>query len=511
MKLKNSLKVAGRGLASAVLGAYIAISPGQMGTAEAANPTKTVRYTECVPKYLQEPDGTMMESPADPAERMLEKDRVYKSMKTKYPYGSSHNALNGSIEVTRKIHGASTIIIFPNYVRQEDDSVNHYHAAGMDRYSPQEFECIVQDQIQYMKHSASLAMKDYEKTLDKIITSQEKMLKEEGALKEDDKLADMLDDAVPGYPGLTIRDVMFTPETKIQDFIPTRYYFGEIPALGLCYINTGVVAIDPKARVLDHINGWPTIFVHEMTHRNPKFQSWPMLNKFDAELWASLPMLTREDFGHFMFHSYLNDVRKVAKVLWNFDSELANEDILRFNFAMGPEYDMAKLRENIDKTEKIAAMVQHVAFDHYIPAFYTHPFYFMTMNHFLKEDNATFKLMMYMHYEPTLLGGFEKTRDFLQENEEVFDKLAREVAWDLKSRGRDQGSDSFDAATREKIKGELERRLDDMTPQERQGLIGFAKSMGAPVNNPEELIDFGIRMYRLGIVNYDLEEEVLKR
>lgn len=498
-KIKNSL-------AGIALGAGLAL-----GTAALTATGAEAKEAKCVPHYLQG-----LRSPEDKLENMFEKDRVYDTLKTKYPYKYSGTIINGSIEVQAKIHGVDATLVFPNYVRS-GDKVMHYHAMGIDTYSKREFQCVVDDNIEYIKNAAELAIKDYRDTLPAILNAQEKMLRKEGALKEGQHLKDIIDENIEDFEGyedykgsgLKIRDVLFTPDTNIKDFPPTRYYFDEIPALGVAYINTGMIAIDPKARILDYINGWPTIMVHEMTHRNPKLQSSPMLNKFDAELWASFPMLVHDDMLHFLWHGYLADVRKVAKTLFNFDSKLAWQDITSLDTIMGTEFEKdkkhKKLRDYIGRVELVSKAIRDTAFNRYIPEFYTHPLYFMTLNDLMNDDNATFKLIMYTTHEPTLLGGPEKTRDFIQQNKDVIEESFKTVMRKLKEQRDDN---SFTEEQKERIRAEIERRLNKMSPEERRMLRETAERFGMPkTEKPEDLIEFGLKMHRLGIGNINIETE----
>lgn len=493
-------KRAAKTLGSIILGLGISLSPPIAYPRAAEHQQAKVEH--CVPHYLEG-----LKTPTDRVENMYEKDRVYRSLLNKYPEDPMAINISESIELERKILGTNVKLIFPNYIKQANGSVRHYHAAGIDTYTAKEFQCIVEDNVEYIKNGAEMMMKDHENMLNKILDAQEKALKKSGILKESDKLRDMLGKDVPGYEGLKVSDVLFTPDMTVQDPVPSRYYLGEIAALGVTYINTGIIGIDPKARALDYVNGKPVILIHEMTHKNPKLQSYPMLNMFDAELWASLPELVYEDMGHFMRHGYLKDIRKVAKILFNFDSGLAYKDMLSLDLMMGIEVekdrDFEKVRGYINKVTEISKAIRKVAFEQYIPEFYTHPLYFMTLNDFLNDKNATFKLMMYMNFEPTLLGGPEKTRDFIQENEEVFDRLSREVMQDLRNeRNRNMGNEE-----KAKIRTELEQRLTQMDPAKRGMLMNAAKRFGMrDTNNLDELIEFGLRMHRLGIIDLETED-----
>ncbi len=500
------LKRVKNGLVNIVLATSLTLVPTAAATYTAIAPTTAEAKSDCVPHYLRG-----MRQPKDALENMLEKERVYDTLLIKYPREPEKRMLNGSIEAAATIEGVYVKLIFPNYVRV-GDKIKHYHATGIDTYTQDEFKCVVQDNISYIKASAALAMQDYPRTLNQIIATQEKALKKAGVLKENDKLKDMLDKEIPGYKDLKLRDVLFTPDVKIQDFIPTKYYLGEIAALGVTYINTGIIGIDPKARILDHINGWPTILVHEMTHNNPKLQSLPMLRKFDAELWASFPMLTHEGLFHFLRHPYLRDVRKISKILFNFDSELAYADLTSLDIMTGIELENAdrnkKLKDYMEKMSVVSKAIRETAFNVYIPEFYSHPLYYMALNEFLKDNNSAFKLIMYKTFEPTLLGGPDNTRDFINENTDTIKEISRVAMQELKNNQSTNNILDLDAATKAKIKEDLQTRLNKMNPAERKALIDIAKAYGMPQNgNIDDLIEFGLRMHRLGIADFDINTE----
>jgi len=504
MILKNFAK----GITGLAIAAGLTLASPEIGnqyttSVAYAKSGRVEKQEACTPAYLKG-----FSQPSNPLERMIEKDRAYRSLLHKYPSQPRTNIINGSMEVERDIQGVKVKMIFPNYVKTDTGRINHYHAAGIDSYSQQEFNCMVEDNVAYITKSAELAMRDYVNTLDMVIATQEKELKKAGKLKNGERLKDNLDKDVPGYPGLKVRDVLFTPETNVKDFVPTRYYFGEIAALGVTYINTGIVGIDPKARILDHINGWPTILVHEMTHRNPKLQSYPLLSKFDPEIWASFPMLVNDDMGHFLGHHYLKDLHKISRILFNFDNKLAYDDMMGLDTMMGIEFEsknkFEKAREYISKVGVISQAIRDIAFKQYIPEFYAHPLYYMALNDFLKDDNAAFKIMMYKNFEPTLLGGPEKTRDFLLEHDDVIKSVARQSMQELKNeRGK-----TLTEKEMAKIKSELQGRLQRMSPEQKKLLINAAERLGMPkTGNIDDIIEFGIRMKNLGIVDFNIEEE----
>lgn len=519
-KAKFVKKMKYSGIAALVLGAGLALAPNCASLASNAGSTaqaaEAVEYSRpknmCTPHYLEG-----VKRPVDPVENMVEKYRVYKTMKMKYP-SSTTTVINGSIEEKQKIHGVDATLIFPNYVRQKDGTVRHYHAASVipDIYSAKEFQCVVEDTVDYISRSGKLQIADYEGMLPLILEAQEKELKKKGALKKDQKLKDFLDknvsDYVPGFEGIKIKDILHTPDMTIRDSIPTRYYFGDIGALGVSYTDSGTVGIDPKARVLDYITGKPVTLMHEMTHRNQKLQHSPLMYKVDAELWASFPELGHEDLLHFLYHSYLKDARKVAKICFGLDSELAKADITYLNTMMGTEFEKEnnnqKLRKYIKDVKDISKAIKEVAFKKYLPEFYAHPDHYMTLNDVLKDKNATFKIIMYMNYHPSLLGGPEKTRDFVLENEEFSEKLARKVIWDLKGKRNNLKDDSYF----KEIKDTLEERLKGMHPAKKRSLFQAVRKFGITPTNitNEEVINFGLRLYQLGIIDFDEGDMLFK-
>jgi len=501
---KKVLRKGSKVMKNIILAGTIALTGGASAYTITSPATAEAKST-CTPHYLKG-----LKAPKNKLENMLEKERVYSSSTEKYPAHPRRQIVNTSLETEVEIYGQVVRLVFPNYVKS-GDTIRHYNATGIDTYPAEEFECMVQDNVEYIKESAKLAMEDYKNTLKVILKAQEAKLKEAGRLEKDENLEDYLDMKIPGYEDLKLRDVLFTPDIKVQDFLPKTYYFNEIPALGVTYINTGIIDIDPKARMLDYINGWPVILVHEMTHNNPKLQSLPLLNKFDAELWASFPMLSHSDMTRLLGHQYLTDVRKLSKILFNFDSELAYEDMISINLVSGIEFESEnkyeKLRSYMDRVGKISAAIREVAFDYYIPEFYTHPLYYMALNDFMNDKNAAFKLTVYQHFEPTLLGGPENTRDFIQENMEAAKTVSSKT---MKKLNKSNGTSKLEESLPQ-VKIELAKRLKEMDPTQKEMLLEAAKMLGMPEGGSfKDLVDFGLRVYNLGLVEYTpKKEEVL--
>src|SRR3989344_22373 len=165
---------------------------------------------ECTPHYLENvyrPDNSL--------ENLLEKDRVYRSMQGKYPGTGTKSFTTGSMEVQTELAGKKVTLHFSQYVRRGKE-IYHYHALGMDKLTEEQFDCVVQDQIDYLKQAADWAVQDYKNILASVLEMQEKTLKEQGVLKEEQKLEELLDKEIPGY-GITLRETLFTPDITLQD------------------------------------------------------------------------------------------------------------------------------------------------------------------------------------------------------------------------------------------------------------------------------------------------------
>lgn len=368
---------------------------------------------------------------------------TYNSMLGKYPAKPAKDFFNNSITVNAVVNGQNVEMIYKNY-RNEDSNVflskkivAHYTNQGREELSLEDFEAVKKDMVDTLSLATKLAYEGHSKTKDKITNVLDGQLKKDKVLKEDEKLSDKL--AIQLESGLSVGDAMYIPDIKQADFVPKKFIYGPIPALGMCYLNSGWVYYDPKARILDYMDPIPNILIHECEHRNTKLQRMPFAFAFDAETWASLPIMEKSDPLQFLVHPYYEDVRGVSKVLFGFDSKVAFEKSF-FVTEGGVQPDKKRLTEYISNIKKISTVIQNTALEEFIPEYYSHFSFWSTVNDKLKDKNAAFKLYMYMNYEPTVLGGAMPTRKWLEKNKVVIEDAAKEALENLKNEKRPENT-----------------------------------------------------------------------
>lgn len=461
-----------------------------------------------VPHYLKNVD-----CPEDPVVKLFEKWRVYDSLTSKYPTNDGGTTfLNESIIVNTAILGKKVKMTFVGYVKK-DDKIFRYANDGIEILSQKEFDVVVKDHIDYITKAATLMHEKFTVPYQKILENVEATLKKEKALGENEKLEDLLDKEIPDYDGLKNRDVLFIPSNNsVKDFIPAHYFFGSIPeALGVTYLGTGIVAIDPKARILDHINGPPAILMHEMVHNNKKLEGFPFALYFDAELWAEFPMLTENDCVNFTYHGYLKDVRKLARVLFDFDSSTNFKDIREYSLMFGGKIEDSenykKLRRTMEKVNKISEIMQSTALNDIVPEFYTHPLYWITVNQFLHDDAAAFKINFYRKFEPSCLGSPEETRKFMDANKDVIHEASESVLKDIRSTPK--GSKIVVSHDHNTLQKNLKEQFEGLNPHSKRNLLGLAEQLGmSEKGNPDQLIEFIAKLYESGVLDKNKIEKI---
>ncbi|MBI4142165.1 hypothetical protein HY484_04525 [Candidatus Woesearchaeota archaeon] len=394
------------------------------------------------PHYLQG-----IESPTDPVKKLFEKERVYDSISLKY-LRERTPFINESIQVQQEILGKNITLTFVNYVNKGNHIAN-YTANGIEKLTPAEFDIVVQDHINYLTEAATLMEQRFKTPSQKIMQAVEANLRKQKKLPDDKKLEDILNEKIQGYEGITIRDVLFVPPQTMtaKEFLPPHYYFGTLPSsqmrgsiLGVTYLNTGVVGIDPKARILDHINGVPIILMHEMMHNNKELQGLPLVFYFDAELYAELSQIANMDYLEISRHHYLEVPRRLNKLLFSFDSDLAFENVRDFTIMPGMKLEdtdnYKKLRKTISVLNNITSTLQTTALDEFFPEFYASPHYWVVVNEFHRDGAAAFKIFNYAKFEPTSLKGPEATRKFMEENRDVIIETSEKVLNELRGQQR---------------------------------------------------------------------------
>jgi hypothetical protein len=381
-------------------------------------------------------------------DKLITAQRVYEDYKAKFlPINDNDKTtfMNDSITFKTNIYGKNIDIVLGMYTMQKDEKGNQYllyHApTGVERLDIKELGKIKNYLTKTVAKAAEMAyskQKDWQK---KIIEIQEAKLKSEGALKKEEKLEDKLDMKLPGYKNATYRDVMFVPNiTGPENYVPETFIFAPFQALGICYLDIGVVGYNPVAAITDHILGKPAVLTHEFMHNNNQLQGLPYSQIYDVELFASFPVLKDEDFFFFTAHPYTEEIRKIAKVLFAFDSDRALYECVDATFGSTMTFNKAKTEKYIKDVELIADVIQTIGLEQFAPEFYAHMPYWTAVNDDLCDDAAAFKIYMYSMFEPTLLNGPAKTKQWCDENELVLNEIERKT--DLSMKVKEEENDS---------------------------------------------------------------------
>ncbi|MBI4441080.1 hypothetical protein HY639_02850 [Candidatus Woesearchaeota archaeon] len=400
----------------------------------AAATLSSVGYA-ATPHYLKHVPTTY----SGEVDRITAKFMTYQAMVGKYPEKPARDFFNNGITIAADVHGQSVEFLFKNYREEsswktpEQKVVAHYTQQGREELSHEEFEAVKNDIIETQRQASLLAYEGHSKTKDRILTALEKQFKDDKVMKSEEKLVDQLNKEVA--PGVTVKDALYLPDMTITDFVPKKHIFGPIPALGITYLNAGWVYYDHKARALDYMDSVPRVLKHECEHRNIKLQRLPFTEAFDPEAWAEFSIMEQGNALEFMRHPYYEDVRYLSKVLFGFDSQRAFDKAF-FVTAGGIRTDKAQLEKYIKDTKNITTVVQKVALEEFIPEYYAHFSFWSTVNDKLKDKNAALKLFMYMKYEPTLLGGAQPTRRWLEKNKAIIEEASQKALLRLGDRKR---------------------------------------------------------------------------
>jgi hypothetical protein len=245
-------------------------------------------------------------------------------------------------------------------------------------------------------------------------------------------LVAQLDEKVPGYD-VTFRELHHLPKPmKLSDFVPRELHLGYNPPLGgilgVTWLNTGIIYYNPEARMLDFVSGVPAVMGHEMVHGNVNIEKFPMAEAFDAEFMACLPMMILPDnITDMPDHGYLQELRELDEVYFNFDFPKMEKDIFKYDLEGNTVYDVPKYlyyyqqlqtlkKENLDFFQNVS-----------IPEFYSDPIWWGAVNDIRGDNNSVFRMTMALHYNPTSLGGSQKTMEWLDTHKEEITAIAKKA------------------------------------------------------------------------------------
>ncbi len=240
----------------------------------------------------------------------------------------------------------------------------------------------------------------------------------------------ILDDKDPNY-GITFRELHRVPQTmRRSDFVPRELHLGynpEIPGiLGVTWLNTGIIYINPQAQMLDYLIGKPVVLAHEFIHGNSNMQKFPMSDGFDVEVFASIPeMLISDDQIDFFFHGYPRDLRELAWIYFGFNFKQVRKEIVTYDLGGSLLIDEEKYRHYFKELDRVKAEMHDFFRDTVIPEFYSENLWWSAMNERRQDKNSIFRIMLSKHYDPTVLGGHEETMKWLLSHEDEIKEMAR--------------------------------------------------------------------------------------
>ena len=246
--------------------------------------------------------------------------------------------------------------------------------------------------------------------------------------------------------GITFREIYGIPkDMKRSDFVPRELHSGYTPelpgVLGAAWLNTGIVYYNPQARILDYLTSKPIILAHEFMHTNSNLQKFPFADGFDAEIFASFPMLLPESKINFFFHPYPEEWREMAWVFFGFDFNQARKEIIRLNLGGNLVIDEVKYRKYFDTLEAIKKELNE-----FLPKaledYYSNQLWWAAFNEKLKDPTIVFKMKMAQNFDPTLLGGREKTMRHIILKKDMIKEVTKAVLAKLDQGGSGNPTES---------------------------------------------------------------------
>lgn len=319
-------------------------------------------------------------------------------------------------------------IVFNEFVRQGPDRIRVTTLCGQEYINQHQFEVVKNDLIEQMKNVSDIDFDFYGPLSDYVVKARAKRL----GISEND-YRKILDDKDPRFNDVKIRELHRVPEPfKKSDFVIRELHFayhpGAFGALGLAWLDTGVVYYNPQARIVDYLKGYPSVLAHETIHNNSKLQNWPFTS-MDVELMASLPeMLLPQDQIDFFFHSYAQPLRKLAFNIFGYNFTQAQDEIFLFDYAGNMLVDEDKYSQNFKTLQIIQPEMLKAAKDA-LYEYFTDELWWSAMNKRWAQNTSVFDIMMSLRYDSTILGGREETERWLAPREEEI-KEGMRMAWE---------------------------------------------------------------------------------
>lgn len=328
------------------------------------------------------------------------------------------------------IAGRKTTIVFDHWVRQDKDTVRFTSYLGNEMLTNEQFKVVEDYTIAEITRAVDLNYAFY-KDLRKLAI--ESLAGEAGLGMSIDQLEQVVTQKVPENPRFTFEELYWLPKKMEKaDFVAREIHLGYdaygMGAIGFAWLDSGLAYLTPMGQILDYLLGVPLVTQHELIHTNKVLQSLPFAEAFDVELAASIPeMLTQGDYVHLQFHHYVEDLREMAWVFFGYDYKRVRKEVILFDADTNLMIDEKKFAEATKLLNEVKAQYMKF-FPEAIGEFYGKMVLWAALQDKLVDKRAVWRIMMRAKYEPTILGGKEKTAKFLKANEENIKQDSQE-AW----------------------------------------------------------------------------------
>ncbi|MBI4087443.1 MAG: hypothetical protein HY434_01270 [Candidatus Liptonbacteria bacterium] len=330
---------------------------------------------------------------------------------------------------------ADFTVVLDHYVRTGPDEITITTLCGQKVINNHQLQIVLDDFVGYAKRARDENAARWRDIEPKAVERRAKKL---GV--DPDDFRKYLDEKVPGTD-ITYREYNRLPKpSKHSDFMARELHLGFSPEIsgifGVAWLNTGLVYINPQARVWDYMAGYPSVLEHEMVHANVNFEEWPFVAGFDAELVASWLFLLPENQLDFFFHGYMSFPREIAQDFFGLDFQEARRRIFKFDAAGAEIVDEAAWKD-IFANVSIAQAEIFKAMHEGLIELYSDSLFYMAMNDFLGDDYTPFRIVMAANYDLTSLGGHQPTMAKLETDIEKIRGWARDALKELKGKKRD--------------------------------------------------------------------------
>lgn len=236
-----------------------------------------------------------------------------------------------------------------------------------------------------------------------------------------------LDRSIPGFPNVTHREFYGLPRPiKVSDFIPLDEHLALHPSapgtLGLTWLGSGRIDLNPQAEVFDYLNGTSKVRAHEMVHVNKILQRFPFSEFYDPEFEAEFPMVfDPRNKIDIIFHPYPKDARELSLIYQGVDIRKVRDQFV--DFAGSWEVDRVKYSAAVNEFERTKMMMLDVS-PSALSEFYSDWIYWFALNQRLGNPNTVFYVMTAAKYNPTILGGEKKTLEWLAAHDKEIKEMS---------------------------------------------------------------------------------------